>query len=765
MKETSARASQIRQMLRAEYGIAAEISRLDGENENYLVVAADGSQKVLKMCGSAQTPAVVELENLAVERVAEAGLGLLLPAIVRTRRGSLEGRHLKGNSEVRGRLLQFVRGIHWNQGGPASVNLKRHLGCCLGRLANVLSETLPPAAQRTHQWDLRRSSEHHSKVHLCNSAEQRQILERAFLLFTANALPRLETLPHGLIHGDLNDENVLVSEDRISGILDFGDCLYNPIVSDLAIALAYVLLDEAEPFEAGAEIIGAYHQERTLTAVELEVVFPLICGRLAVSVTTALERRQVDPSRSAWFVTEERAWRALGSYLEIDPVAAAGRLASQTDLVVFRDRACPASETLGRRRKFFSGALSLTYNEPLKICRGSRQFLYDEREQPYLDLYNNVCHVGHCHPRVVKAGANQMVRLNTNSRYLYDQLGDYAERLLALLPRRLERCFFVNSGSEANELALRLARTYTEKRDMLVVDGAYHGHTSTLVDLSPYKFMGPGGDGHPRDWVHVVPLADGYRGPFKGLGRDTGVAYADQLLQIIEASDRPIAGFITESLLSCGGQVIPPEGYLKTAFSHVRAAGGVCIADEVQVGFGRVGSHFWGFELQDVVPDIVVMGKPIGNGHPMAAVVTTSDIADSFAQSGMEFFSTCGGNPVSCAIGTAVLDVIQEEGLQEHAQQVGSHLREGLLELKRKHPLIGDVRGVGLFIGLELVRNHVTLEPAPEEASHLVDELRFRGILTGTDGPFHNVIKIKPPLVITQGDAEMAVRIIDDVLD
>lgn len=230
-----------------------------------------------------------------------------------------------------------------------------------------------------------------------------------------------------------------------------------------------------------------------------------------------------------------------------------------------------------------------------------------------------------------------------------------------------------------------------------------------------------------------------------------------------EASD-PIAGFITESLPSCGGQIIPPDGYLETAFRHVRGAGGVCMIDEVQAGFGRVGTHFWGFELQGVTPDIVVMGKPIGNGHPMAAVVTTPAIASSFAN-GMEYFSTFGGNPVSCAIGLAVLDVIKEEGLQEHARIVGHQLLEGLKDLSKKHAVIGDVRGRGLFIGIELVRDRASLEPADREADELVNAMRHRGILLSVDGPLRNVIKIKPPMVLTEDDADMVIRCLDDVLD
>lgn len=370
------------------------------------------------------------------------------------------------------------------------------------------------------------------------------------------------------------------------------------------------------------------------------------------------------------------------------------------------------------------------------------------------------------------AGENEnfLVTEPGGTRYVLKINGDqveYADRLCSLLPASLERCFFVNSGTEANELALRLARTHTGRRYLLVVDGAYHGHTNTMIEISPYKFLGEGGSGHSQEWVHVVPIADGYRGEFKGLGRDTGLAYAGQVEKTIASLgslDRAPAAFITESLLSCGGQVIPPEGYLEAAFAHVRQAGGVCIADEVQVGFGRVGTHFWGFELSHVVPDIVVLGKPIGNGHAMAAVITTREIAESFAAAGMEFFATFGGNPVSCAIGKAVLDVIEEEGLQQNALEVGTHLRDSLRKLIDRHPLIGDVRGAGLFIGLELVLDRETLAPAAEATSWLVNRLRERAILTGIDGPFHNVVKIKGPMVIDRDDADLFVRAVDDVL-
>ena len=387
------------------------------------------------------------------------------------------------------------------------------------------------------------------------------------------------------------------------------------------------------------------------------------------------------------------------------------------------------------------------------------KYRYDDDGQRYLDAYNNVPHVGHCHPRVVAAGQAQMSVLNTNTRYLHDALTSYAERLSATLPEPLRVCYFVNSASEANELALRLARAYTGQRDMIVLEAAYHGHTTGLIDISPYKHAGPGGLGAPG-WVHTAPIPDDYRGAFKRGDPQAGPKYAAEVANVIarmEASGRRLAGFIAETYPSVGGQIIPPDGYLRETYRHVRAAGGVCIADEVQTGFGRTGTHFWAFEAQGAVPDIVVAGKPIGNGHPIGAVVTTRAIADAF-DNGMEFFSTFGGSTVSCAVGLAVLDVLRDEGLQAHAQRVGERLLAGLRPLAARHPIIGDVRGAGLFLGVELVRDRDTLAPADAEASFVSNRMREFGILMGTDGPYHNVVKIRPPMPFSLEDADLLVE-------
>ncbi|MFI7124823.1 aminotransferase class III-fold pyridoxal phosphate-dependent enzyme [Nonomuraea sp. NPDC050153] len=425
-------------------------------------------------------------------------------------------------------------------------------------------------------------------------------------------------------------------------------------------------------------------------------------------------------------------------------------------------RAAPALRA--RRRTTFSGALSLAYREPLHIVRGEGAYLYDASGRPYLDLVNNVCHVGHAHPRVVEAAHRQAARLNTNTRYLHESVVEYARRLVELLPDPLRVCFFVNSGSEANDLALRLATAHTGAEDVLVLDHAYHGHLTSQVALSPYKFDRRGGRGRPRG-THVCELPDPYRGRLRAgrdddLGRRYAASVAERIAALAARGRRP-AAYFAESLQSCGGQIVYPDGYLRESFEHVRRAGGICVADEVQVGLGRVGRHFWGFELQGVVPDVVTLGKPLGNGHPLAAVVTTPQVARSF-ETGMEYFNTFGGNPVSAETGLAVLDVIRDERLQARARERGDRLLRGLRRLQERHPLIGDVRGEGLFIGVELSLDG--REPATAHAAAVKEAVKARGVLISTDGPDDNVLKIKPPLVLTEADCDLFLDVLDDAL-
>ncbi|MEM1321558.1 MAG: aminotransferase class III-fold pyridoxal phosphate-dependent enzyme [Bacteroidota bacterium] len=410
-------------------------------------------------------------------------------------------------------------------------------------------------------------------------------------------------------------------------------------------------------------------------------------------------------------------------------------------------------DMLQARKKQLAPNLSLSYERPLKMVRGFGTYLYNEAGQRFLDTVNNVPHVGHQHPRVVAAAARQQAVLNTNTRYLHEKILQYTEQLLACFPAELAVCFLVNSGSEANELALRIAQNWKGRKDLLVLEHGYHGNTNACVEISGYKFDGPGGQG-AAEHIHKLSIPDPFRGLYRGATAENGRRYARAAQDIMErlaAEGRGVAAFVGESILSCGGQIVPPPDYFRALYATVRAAGGLCIADEVQTGFGRVGSHFWAFEQHGVIPDIVTMGKPIGNGHPLGAIVCRRELAEAFAN-GMEYFNTFGGNPVSCAIGMEVLNVVKEEHLQANAAQQGNYLIQGLKQLQKAYPIIGDVRGSGLFLGFELVTEN--LVPLARPTTYLANRMREKGILMSTDGPDHNVIKIKPPLCFQQEQAD-----------
>lgn len=422
-------------------------------------------------------------------------------------------------------------------------------------------------------------------------------------------------------------------------------------------------------------------------------------------------------------------------------------------------------DALEQRRMFLGPSFSTHYANPIVVRRGKGAVLFDDRGQGFIDVVNNPACVGHCHPLPVRAAAAQMARLNTNTRYVYPELANYARQLSDTLPDGLHVCYFVNSGSEANDLALRMAKAYTKQADVVVVDGAYHGHTHEVVKISPYKYEGKGGFPQP-DTTHKVPIPCMYRGKHRN-DSNPGAAYAEYARRAVDdiaEKGRKPAAFFCEGVLSTAGYVPLPKGYLRDVYRYIRAQGGVCVSDEVQSGFGRSGSgKMWGFELQDVVPDIVTMGKPMGNCFPLAAVVTRVEIAQAFAN-GMEYFNTFGGGPVAMRVGSAVLQAIREDNVLAHVEDVGPYLLSLLRALQDKHKCIGDVRGAGLFIGVELVRGDGSQEPAPEIADWVSEASRARGVLLGTDGKYHNVLKVKPPLCISRHQIDLIVTVMDEVL-
>jgi 4-aminobutyrate aminotransferase-like enzyme/Ser/Thr protein kinase RdoA (MazF antagonist) len=737
------------------YGLRATAASLPSErDQNFRLCDAAGAQFVLKIANSEEALEILDLQNRVLALLAAADTGLEWPRVVPTLSGNLiVPVAAESGAAFFVRLLTWVNGVCFANLEPHAPGLLSSLGSALARTDNALAGFSHPAAHRKMYWDLRHSSLARPHLELLSESERAMVEP----LLDAGESLDWHALPVSVIHGDANDYNILVDEtgSRVTTVLDLGDMVHTATVCNLAVALAYVMLDEQDPVAAAARVVAAYHEVRRLTESEIDALHTLAATRLAMSVCYCARQARQAPDNDYLNISNRPAWKLLERL---------ATLPADWPRDVFR-RACalgrtPApSDLLATRANHLGPSLSISYRQPLHIVRGWKQYLYDASGRAYLDCVNNVAHVGHCHPRVVRAASGQMALLNTNTRYLHEHLAAYVERLTATLPEALSVVYLVCSGSEANELALRLARAHTAREGVIVVETAYHGNTNALIDISPYKFEGPGGRGKPPH-VQVVPMPNVYRGLHREA--DSGPRYAQYVAEAARTAGAP-AAFFCESALSCAGQVMLPPGYLREAYAAVRAAGGVCVADEVQTGFGRAGSHFWMFETQGVTPDIVTLGKPIGNGHPMGAVITTPEIAASFAN-GMEYFNTFGGNPVSCAVGLAVLDVVREEGLQENARDVGDYLLKGLRQLAGRHPLIGDVRGQGLFLGFELVRDRETLEPAAHEASEIVNGMKDRGVLLSTDGPLHNVIKIKPPLVFRCADADLLVEGLDHVL-
>ena len=979
------------QAVQGLWGIKGRFTQLDGEYDlNFRI----NSTHILKVMREGCQTDFVDLQCCALNHLRTFSLPLVVPS--QKDRPFETCKDEKGCDRILW-VLENLDGKTWAEFKPKTQDLILKLGETIGVMDNALTGFDHSGLYREFKWHLPSGDWIADNLGIIADATRQKII-RQILDDFAGIKADLDALPVQAIHNDINDYNILVTgslhdSPAISGIIDLGDMCAAPVVCDLAIAAAYVILDHPDPESALENLVKGFHSAYSLSPKEINMIWPLLRLRLAVSVVNStmmaqekphdpyvlisqgpawafLESRKVNPDLIAtrlrvacglgvndsaksimeWLdenrgcfaqvlghpldtlprvslsvadstlpqnpfdLTPEEATTLgvetqgfhLGYYAEprliytdkafykgpfkasnrrtvhigVDIFAPAGtrvhaplnatveavenrkdnldygglvilrheiekgapfftlyghlnpesigaltagqlikkgqaiaalgeqqhnggwapHLHFQTGLIntdpnwpgavdpdeldfwsmLYPNPAAilnldderlayrPPSKVgvLAERKARFGQNLKLTYTDPVMFLRGWKTHLFDEWGRPFLDSYNNVPHVGHAHPRIQAVAADQLQRMNSNTRYLHPAQIAFAKKITSHMPETLSVCFFVNSGSEANELSLRLARAHSGGKDMITPDHGYHGNTTGCIDISAYKFNAKGGVG-PSEWVHLIEVADDYRGRFRRGDADIAQKYADlvdEALANISACDGKLAGFIAETFPSVGGQIIPPKGYLPAVYEKIRKASGVCIADEVQTGLGRLGDYFFGFEQQGAVPDIVVLGKPIGNGHPLGVVVTTKEIADSFAK-GPEFFSTFGGSTLSCRTGLEVLNIVEDEHLQKNAKQMGDKLLAGLHGLQEKYKIVGDVRGYGLFIGLDLVKNLQTREPGTVLADYVKNRMREHRILMGSEGPYDNILKIRPPMTIEDKDIDYILEVMDKVLD
>jgi 4-aminobutyrate aminotransferase-like enzyme/Ser/Thr protein kinase RdoA (MazF antagonist) len=750
------------------FGVEGRASRLDSERDANFRIEGDDAY-VLKVYNSAEAEAVVEMQAKGMLHVAAVDPALPVPRLVTTREGKLYGSVLHESRSHAVHLITFLEGVR-AEPVEFDVDALRAFGTVAARVGRALRGFFHPAAQRSLIWDVKHAARLRPLLDFVDDPARVAVAARALDRFDEQIVPRLASLRAQVIHNDLTHDNVLVGPDlRATAIVDFGDMTHSPLLFDLAVALASFCAPE-DLFDRVEAFVGGYGEVTPLEEIEAELLAEAASARMTASVLISAWRVGRFPENTDYITAfDERTWAVLELLDELGPQELRRRFRAAASTAVFwSPRAStefrPSDELVERRRRAFGPAMGpLTYERPVHFVRGEGVWMIDAEGRRYLDAYNNVPIVGHSHPRVVSAIATQARLLNTNTRYLHELALELAERLTTTLPASLDTCLFVNSGSEANELAWRFATAVTGASGALVSEWAYHGVTAVQADLSPSEWTE---DMRPS-YVETVPAPDGYRGAHRRDEAGWQLRYGECVSDAVAALGRRgarLAAMFCDSAWTSDGIFTDAATYLSEATSAARETGGLFVADEVQAGFGRFGSHMWSFEPAGIEPDFVTLGKPMGNGHPVAAVITSRPIAEEFARRRPPLFSTFGGNPVSCAAALAVLDVIAEEQLLERVAEVGTYLRAGLDELAGRHEAVGDVRGTGLLLGVDLVEDRETRAPARETANQVVNGLRERAILVGLTGRAENVLKIRPPLVFGREHAERLIETLDDVL-
>jgi len=752
------------------FGIRGNASLLVSErDQNFRIQPVDaGPAFVLKVSNRAEDSAFVEMQTKAMLHVSATDPALPIARLRESVHGDYDPR-VEGpdGRPYIVRLVTFMPGQHL---AASSLDLDaiRDFAATSARLGRALRGFFHPAARHGLSWLVQNFTNLRPLARLVQDGSRRSIIEHVLDRFEDHVQPVFGRLRAQVIHNDLTLDNSLLDERRrVSAILDFGDMGHTALVCDLASTAESLISGRPDLFEALEASIAGFESVTPLEEHEKEVLGNMLLARAATTVILSAWRADKYPE-TAEYITgwDAGAWSLLTVFDDLVGGAFDRRIREAINAATQGSRTIatpePIEDLVGRRRRLLGSAiLPLTYDRPLHLLRGEGAWLYDAEGRAYLDCYNNVPVVGHSHPKVVDAISRQARTLNTNTRYLHRSALELAERLTATMPDGLDTVMFVNSGSEANDLAWRLATTVTGGSGAIATTYAYHGVTTAIIDVSPEEWP----SGRRPDHVETVLAPDPYRGPYREEPGWTAryAAHIDDAVGLLaERGHQPAAMFIDPAFTS-DGVLIPPPEYLQDAVRRWRQAGGLFVADEVQTGFGRPGGCLWGFKVHGLVPDVVTLGKPMGNGHPVAAVVTRADIVDRFAQEN-EWFSTFGGNPVACEAALAVLDVIEQNGLLDHSVVIATYLRSQLERLAARHELIGDVRSFGLLLGVELVDDRGTRTPAVEETRIVTNAMRERGVLIGTTGPHGNVLKIRPPLVISASDVEMLAESLDAVL-
>lgn len=731
-----------------------QLRTLDGErDQNFHVAGSDGGI-VLKIIDPTEDPDVVDLQIAALLHVADTDPSLPVPRVIRTQSG--EDRAIVKNSDGTPHIVHALSFLPGDllENMPARRDLLNETGRVVAKLGRALSGFFHKAAGRRIVWDPRQAVALRRHTSLIADTETKALVEHALDRFIAR-LPQLARLRAQIIHHDCHPGNILVGPDGISGLLDFGDMIHGPLIFDLAVSAAETHGEGMSSLESAAAIISGYREITALDEADYGALYDTMLARHAVTLSIHAWRKHKRPDADT----------KLERYYEANTPALAELVAAGPEkaTAAFRTRTGAATKELVTRRAHVLGKeLELTYATPVHAVKGDGVFLWEPDGTRLLDVYNNVPSVGHAQPDVVAAVARQAAEICSNTRYLHETVIAYAERLTRTMPEGLERCLFVNSGSEANDAAWRIAKAVTGKTGALIIANAYHGITDAVAALSPYS--GPLALPTPPH-VEAIEPPDMYRGRFRD-DPDAARLYAEDVDRAIAALAKRghgIAAFYVDSAYCAHGILDAPQGWFAAVAAKVRAQGGLIVADEVQSGFGRMGDAFWGFARQGVVPDFVTLGKPMANGHPVGVVVTTADIHSSFARR-VDFFSTFGGNPVSAAAALATLAVIERDRLQDNCRDTGTYFRTRIKALMQRHAMLGEVRGSGLMTGVDIVADRTTREAAPKEARRIANRMRERGVLVGIDGPLGNVLKVRPPMPFQPEHADIAVAAMDEAM-